>query len=218
MKLDKEWHNFFREIVRKDVYQFKRFGFDAFDSILDVGGNVGVFSTFARLLNPSASVIALEPCKATAETLRGNTRLLGVTVEPCALGSGEQLRLGDTGYSGSTYFSSSANGYEVESIPLSTLIQKHGIKDRYFLKIDCEGGEWSILSDKKSNEIFANAKGIGIEIHFSHDRCTLEANKNLPKWEVFHEWINQFNNTHEINYGHSNRKYGAGIYTLKRKD
>lgn len=215
--LEKDWKSFYKECVKRDVYNFKRFGFNAFDYVLDIGANVGTFSTLAAITNPYAKVIALEPCKTTYEVLKNNVSRFEVTLDNNALGDGSVLYFSDQEYSGANIFSKEVlNSYSVNSLTLLNIFEKYNIKGNYFVKIDCEGGEQFILNDE-SKQLLLNAKGLGIEIHFSHPSCTLEKFKNFPTWETYNNYFNSFNDTHIVNYGNSNRKYGVGIYTLIKK-
>ena len=47
-----------------------------FDAILDIGANEGVFSLYARFLQPKAYIIAIEPCTQTYSNLVENLSYL----------------------------------------------------------------------------------------------------------------------------------------------
>ena len=104
------------------------------DIVLDIGANIGAFTMFAS--KKAKHVFAVEPLY--ANTLKKNllkNNIKNVTVLDIGIGNGE-LNL--------TY---GTRNKIVKCYSLSEIIQLCG-GHIDFLKIDCEGGEWTILPDE----------------------------------------------------------------------
>lgn len=78
----------FMEICENDVYRLKEVPFTP-DVVLDIGANVGVFTSYARFLFPLAKIVAVEPDPENWEHLtRVTGHLHGITCLKKALGTG----------------------------------------------------------------------------------------------------------------------------------
>ncbi len=224
--------SFYKEVVIKDCYMLKRWSFDFFDYIFDIGANVGIFSSYAAMTHTNAKIFAYEPCKETFKNLVEDLWFLpNIECTNEAMGDGSDLFFYDTGWSGCNLFykegekEKQLDAYTVKSKTLSDIFYDKSISldDKYFIKIDCEGGERFLLEDKKSIEVIKNSSGSGIEIHFppvSAGRVMAKRRfKDFPSWEFYNEWMNDnFEKTHKIVYHCSNKKNGSGVYTLFNKE
>ncbi len=153
----------FREIFKDDCYRIRRLPFQP-AAFLDIGANVGFFAVYARALFPNAIIRSLEPCAVTAKCLRENVAWLNVEVIEGALGKRGTLFLeahrdGD----GSNLFRLSATGQPVESKPLQEWIE--GLPRPLVIKLDCEGGEESILQDPEALKTLATTDHWAMEYH-----------------------------------------------------
>lgn len=104
------------------------------DFVLDIGACIGAFSL--KACRKANMVFAVEPIM--TETLKENITLNGVNninVMDCGLGEGEQVL--------------EWNGYKkkIKCLSLSEIIKQCGVHID-FLKVDCEGGEWSIKPEE----------------------------------------------------------------------
>ncbi len=78
----------FHELCEMDCYRIREVSFQP-DVILDIGANVGVFTTYTRFLFPKAQIIAVEPDPENWEhLLRLTEHLRDVTCVKKALGTG----------------------------------------------------------------------------------------------------------------------------------
>jgi FkbM family methyltransferase len=218
------------EIVPKDCYGLNNWNNNFFDVIVDIGANVGIFVLYAHMRHPKSKIIAYEPCKETFKLLVENTRYLkNVSYFNEALGDGSKLELCDTGYlpcnlffkeGENAYIGRSVNSYLIDSKRLPQIFDdnKIDLKTKYYIKVDCEGGERFLLDDKNSTDIIKGSAGSGIELHFPHGTKSPERFKSFPEWKTYSDWINDnFRTTHNIIYHCSSRSRGAGIYLLIRK-
>lgn len=162
--------------------------------MMDVGANIGIYTLFAKLRDPSLVIHAFEPIKATYDVLVKNIALHGLSdVYPhnCALGSHEGA------ISKLTYFPNAAGsttaypeskdalkGYltkilgketadhifdapQVHTVPsrtLSAVIEEFGIPAIDLLKVDTEGEELAIFQGI-APEHFPRIRQIAAEIH-----------------------------------------------------
>lgn len=126
--------------------------------IVDVGSHVGAFAIGAALDNPDATVLAIEAIPENWEQIVRNTKLNGVktlTAWNYAAGSDGQVAYGTTGedferqhrYIGGAIWQDGADRKVIDlpTMALAEIVSRH--KEVAFLKIDCEGCEWSFLDD-----------------------------------------------------------------------
>lgn len=122
------------------------------DAVVDAGANIGLYTlTAARLAAPGV-VHAFEPEPRTAERLRRNVELNGLTnvhVEQCALGAAEgisYLRAPDPLEPGlATIIDDGATIAKVRVRTLDEYAAANGIEGIALLKIDVEGAEAQVL-------------------------------------------------------------------------
>lgn len=129
-----------------------------FDTILDVGANVGQFAAVARAHNPEAMIYSFEPIRACYERLRRVAEACDLEAFNLGLGSSEgKAEIHVCGYSGaSSLYPFTARGHALypdldmigtETIQLTTLDQwapghLFGVT---LLKIDVQGYELEVL-------------------------------------------------------------------------
>ncbi len=125
------------------------------ESILDIGGNIGVTSRYLAHRFPGAKVHAFEPVPANLELLRRNAAANArIAVHPYALGPEDgELVLGSpdaSGYNQGGYsaFAAAASGSTVRAPvrSVASALRESGINSVDVIKIDTEGAEFSILS------------------------------------------------------------------------
>lgn len=144
----------FHEIFVRDVYRIQHRDHTPLNTVLDLGGNCGMFS--ARIAPLARSVFAYEPVPSNFEQLKQNVRSSPhITPINSAVGATRgTLRL----YPGSTdrgtgRFSAhpdasthdTSHPFDVPSIPLVEVFQTHAIEQLDLLKIDIEGAEHEVL-------------------------------------------------------------------------
>ena len=76
----------------------------------------------------------------------------------------------------------------VESKTLPQLMDMFGIKGRYIIKIDCEGGERFLLDDPIAIDIIKGCVQFNLEYHRGFG----------GKPERWHEWFRNFTDTHDL--------------------
>jgi FkbM family methyltransferase len=122
--------------------------------VLDVGGNVGMFSLVARHHFPTAVIHCYEPNPRLHGFLRGHVEPLEVKVFGEAVGD-RAGTVAMAGGSGSLYGTVVADaGGTVPMIAFDTAVERIG-GDVGLLKLDCEGAEWGILENSKAFDAVA---------------------------------------------------------------
>jgi len=212
-----------KTILYKDAYKIRKYPRDSFDVIVDVGANIGYFSMTARILQPMAKIIALEPCIETFEYLASNMAGLNVECVQEALGKDSPLYFREMVDCRVNRFIEKdelgEEGYEVNSISLSTLFKRYDInpkEQKVYLKLDCEGGE-RFLINPEDEALLKDIEHIGFELHFQGEDGIHHLTM-LP-WKTYFEWINRlFSETHNIEYSLSRKKNGYGTFNIIKKE
>jgi FkbM family methyltransferase len=130
--------------------------------VLDLGGNIGMFSLLTLTRHPGARVVAYEPDPHNAAVHRRHIELNG---------AGDRWRLVEAcagAHDGSVRFTAGqeAGGHIVDGDPAGSIevpiVDVLGqIAEADLVKMDIEGGEWEILADPR----FAAARALVLEYH-----------------------------------------------------
>ncbi|MBI5222016.1 MAG: FkbM family methyltransferase [Candidatus Magasanikbacteria bacterium] len=123
--------------------------------ILDIGAHIGLFSIYARLLNPAVPIIALEPELDNFMLMKKNLKLNCVTniitKQTALIDDGAptvKLYLSKNTHNHST-MPLSADFVQVPAINLDKLAEEYKLKIIGLLKIDIEGAEFGIIKTLK---------------------------------------------------------------------
>jgi len=144
-------------------------------NIIDIGAHYGYFSIFAHLNTSSESkIISVEPNKNNFVNLQKN-------IKDCKISNIDILNFAVGGKNGTTKLYKGQNPnhsiiedyklanektsyQEIEVKTLEQIIKENNINKIDFLKIDCEGAEYSIF-ENTSKEIFEKITTISMEFH-----------------------------------------------------
>ena len=153
----------FIDIVTREVYDEKVYEFitevKEGDVVMDVGASAGPFTRSILHKNPK-HVYCVEPSKHFVPILEKNTEGHPVTIVNKAIV--------DELYENPLVFYDSSS---IDGITFKNLVESYNIEKIDFLKIDCEGGEYSIFIDENKDYIFNNVKTIAAEFHCIHGQC-----------------------------------------------
>lgn len=142
--------------------------------VLDVGANIGTFSVLAATTALQARVYSYEPSVDSCELLSANLELNGVASRvvvhqqalaaragPVTLFVPEQtaLRSTEVGRAGP-----GAPSTTVQAVTLAQVFADNGLDRCDFLKMDCEGAEYGILT-ACPGDLFARIERIALEFH-----------------------------------------------------
>jgi FkbM family methyltransferase len=217
----------FAWIIKNDKYRIKDYPNYYFDYIFDLGATFGTFSIIMKSRNPDARVIAIEPCRDTFQILQSRVHGMGIEVQDIALGDGRPCYFVDKN---NAYrhlcvpSQSEETSYEVKSKSLPNIFYDSGctLKDKYFMKIDCEMGERFIIGDPVAEQILLNAVQVGLVIHFRNPGTLDSLNYYNYEWNLdyhtYNEWVHDlFKETYEIEYYKSRKRRGYGHYCMRRR-
>lgn len=207
-------------IVKKDFYKVRDYMQDSFDLIVDIGGNIGIFSCMMRFLHPKSRIIAYEPFDESFNYLCANTNLLDIETVQKALGkSGNKVTLKSRdGNLLTNRFVNSDDSSGVSCVSIGDIWRDHNLFDykNYMIKFDCEGGESCLIGDKKSEDIIKNSLQTTLEIHFKSEATPFE---DWLSWSDYNDWIYScFSKSHDIYYYKSRKTKGYGHYCLRNKN
>jgi FkbM family methyltransferase len=159
----------YNEIVVQDTYglnKIKETGCNI-ENIIDIGGNLGVFSVFARETFPKARIISLEAVYDTYLSLQENTKNYNIESYNIAFGDGSKLFLDQCqDHSGANQFKKEANNnMSIISKTLPQIFDQLQIQGSYLIKMDIEGGEMFLYQNSAAEKILQNSKYFTMEYH-----------------------------------------------------
>jgi FkbM family methyltransferase len=135
----------YAEIVIDDCYGLFPYARQAKPkTIVDIGANLGLFSKLCAMLFPDADIFAYEPNPAALQWLKRNAEGTSVRVHAVAVTDSSQAAKLDTSCDSTLSRIVLDGDLTVECVAPSQVAEGREID---FLKIDCEGSEWSILQD-----------------------------------------------------------------------
>ncbi len=206
----------YNEIFIKQEYLGAKLTLDSCRYIFDVGANIGLFTIFAKKINPDAIVHAFEPIKATYDVLVKNIGLHGLTqahVHNHAIGSEDDREHAMTfyphtaanstahpeskdvlkrllaeviGLEQASYLFQSAQVQTVQSRTLSAVIREEGVPAIDLLKIDTEGDELAVLRGI-SQVHYPIIRQIAAELHSEADLTAAREFLRSKGYEVLSE-------------------------------
>jgi FkbM family methyltransferase len=182
-----------REILHDNVYE-KFFTVKNNDVVLDIGANVGIFPFSLRDRRPKR-VICVEPSQGLVGALRKNLAQLPFPTEIIPAGMGKTSGFQSIGKD--DYIFGDHNSNVFETITLKDLVSQCQLDYVDFMKIDCEGGEYSVFTETNYDYLTKNVGYISGEWHVYAIENGIEkfiefANlylKGKRNWRVFEPYI-----------------------------
>ena len=141
------------------------------DTIIDVGGHIGLFMLFCEQFCHKGKIYCFEPASDNYKIFLDNTKLNNFkNVFPFNIAVSKQdgkipLYLNDD-TSGHSIFLKNSNSIQVDSITLQKIFDLNNIKKCNLLKLDCEGSEYEII-DSLPDSYFSMIDKMIIEYHFA---------------------------------------------------
>ncbi len=145
------------EIYIHEIYNPPGFEIGNGDIIIDIGGHIGIFSTYAAKLAKNGRVYAFEPTDSNFEIFEKHIKMneLGnIKLEKRAISDKSGIKkfyISNKGGTGGHSFYKEIDKVkdkteiEVRTVSFAEIIKKNNIKKIDFLKLDCEGAEYAIL-------------------------------------------------------------------------
>ena len=146
------------------------------DIVVDIGGCIGMFTCLA-LDSGASKVFTVEPNPSLAKTILENASMhifnkkdSPVTIINKAIGSNTSFLKNVFGNKLPEYEFPNADLTKeefnsIELISFKELLEQYDIKHIDYLKIDCEGGEFNILTTENLDFIKNNVKHIAVDFH-----------------------------------------------------
>lgn len=170
------------------------------DVVVDVGACVGFFTCMA-LDKGASKVYAIEPNKELLQyTVKNGFDYIINSIEspivPVHAAIGSESKHASLVYDG---------GSDFPMMTFMEFIERYNIEKIDYLKIDCEGGEYNILTKENLPWIAANVKHIALEIHL---RATPSGKTDFIKFRD--EFLKYFKDNNKFELMNSN--YSEGIW------
>lgn len=166
--------------ISKDSYGLTKLNLQPGDIVFDIGAHIGSVSIILAKLYPGIKIYAFEPAKQIFELLCKNIEENNVTnvfpTKKAISGESGKLELvfnpNDTCGSSVSYTTAMqklllGNGWKKEVVEVLTLEQAlnfYGVDRVKWMKIDCEGAEYSIFEHNLQE--FEKVEKLSMEIHF----------------------------------------------------
>jgi FkbM family methyltransferase len=141
---------------------------ESIQTVLDIGGNVGLFSIAARSAFPNATIHCYEP----------NAMLESYLSTQASVGTFEYFLEAVGSESGTITLSLNADSVQTRSfVAANGNVPRTAFRDAIhrlggkvdFLKMDCEGAEWEIFNDKES---WRHVNNLSMEYHLFDEAQT----------------------------------------------
>lgn len=164
-------NTWFKTIVEREIFEdnvYQRFvPVKAGDIVVDVGASVGPFAWSIKD-SGAARIICVEPHKELFKTLQKNAKTAECVNLAIGNSNGTETQLG---LFNENFIETQETGNSnlVDTITFKTLIKDYALDHINFLKLDCEGGEYSIFTDENIDWICANVDYIVGEWHLSNE-------------------------------------------------
>jgi FkbM family methyltransferase len=166
----------FDEVFNKEIYENKLIRINEGDIVVDIGGNYGFFSLYAKHFMPS-KIITFEPSKSIFSHLSKNFTS-GTIIQKAVSGKGGIQKFSENSFSSAASQLNEDGGYEVEVIGINDLLQTLDLERIDFLKIDCEGAEKEIF-EEINQETISRINKIVVEFHSEEIREKILNKLNL---------------------------------------
>ncbi|HZF53139.1 MAG TPA: FkbM family methyltransferase [Polyangiaceae bacterium] len=151
-----------REIYgRRCYFSPPGFGIGPGDTVVELGAQVGVFTTLAAKL--ARQVVAVEAQIGFVEELRENLRENGclekVSIEHGLIGGSRGMLSDEAELRSASHY----RGVAPPPISMNDLLKKHAVEAIDFLKMDIEGSEFDVIL--RDNEWLSITRRIAMEVH-----------------------------------------------------
>ncbi|HTJ78200.1 MAG TPA: FkbM family methyltransferase [Rariglobus sp.] len=139
---------------------------EAPNTIVDIGGNIGLFSLIAWHRFPSSKIFCYEPNNRVHKYTKLNLKVTSAIIFECGVSNhdGKCFMIDNSDSRLAATKNDATGNCELRSI--RRVIQEAGGQID-LLKLDCEGAEWNIFQDK---DALRNVKTIRMEYHLAEGR------------------------------------------------
>ena len=193
-----------REIVHEKVYRFWKDVKEG-DVVLDIGASVGAY-TISILDQKPKKVYCVEPSGKFLKVLSENCfeKVLSYSENPLVY---VNYGIVDNSNDSINIF---GDEKQFKSITFNDMIKKYSIDHVDYMKVDCEGGEYSIFKEENMDFLLNKVNFIAMEIHLNYNECR-------EKFKNFRDnYLNKFNNYKVMSCTRQHISWG-NVIDLKEK-
>lgn len=164
----------FANVWLLEEYKERGFEINNEDTIIDIGGHVGLFSMYASIKCKSGKIFTYEPIKENFQLMKENIQLNKLTnINIFNLGvsdkNGKKKIFLNKDSSGHSFYAKTDQWIEINTISLNDIFKTNNIEKCHFLKLDCEGAEFEIL-EGLNEQYFEKIEKLCLEYHiFEND-------------------------------------------------
>ena len=196
-----------KEIDQDKLYE-KFFRVQPFDVVVDIGASVGPF-VYSIVNKKPKEIYCIEPSKQLFPTLVSNTSKFCKTTPIIYINSA----ITDGQSEVKVFSKDNKNIYggisDYSSITFKEFTKSYGITKINFLKLDCEGGEYSIFNAENIDWILTNVDKIAAEFHLMYSGYKERFREFRDKY------LQRFKNYRVISNGHQNIHTGFELDLTK---
>ena len=172
---------YFKECLEREFFnnsQYEKYNsVKEGDVVVDIGASIGPFLYTIKDKNISKAV-AVEPISSYHDLILKNSEGLPLTLHKNAIGDLDNQIL-DLEWS--------SEREQVKTISFKTIIKENNLDHINFLKLDCEGGEYSIFTEDNLDYLKNNVDYIVGEFHLNDQQMT-ESFKKMYKLLTKHNF------------------------------
>jgi FkbM family methyltransferase len=157
------------EIFLNEEYKNKDVEVNEDDIVLDIGGNIGIFTLYS-LYKRAKEVHVFEPGKKQYNAIIDNLSDTFKNLKINNVAVSKQTGIisfyeNDASTTSSTVFNNNSKTFPVPSITIEDYFKKQNLNKIDFLKIDCEGGEYEIIENISETFLKKKINKICLEYH-----------------------------------------------------
>ena len=142
------------------------------DVCVDIGSCIGMFTAMA-LDSGASKVYMVEPNRGLLETAMNNVRDYVINAKESPIVPVHAAIMNHADHANHIYNEKEAG--EFQKLTFAEFIDYYNIDHIDYLKIDCEGGEYDILTKENLDWIYENVNFIALEIHRRHTDSYVES-------------------------------------------
>ena len=188
-----------------------------FGTIVDIGACQGQMTVPYLKRNPEALAVCYEPDPGNLAVLKENTKEYNTVIYQQALGNGELLYLNCRRMT--THFISDTGDLEIQTRPLSSIMETLFVGGKVALLIDVEGGEKSLIADEGAVEAIKKCAHVGIEIHCpNHSKTYAHFNSNYNQRQYCKWFLQNFYATHRVYFYNLCPASGLAVVILQERE
>lgn len=187
---DERWlRDMVDEIFYKNEYDYKEVNVQPGDVVLDLGGNIGTFASYA-ISKGASKVYTVEPFKEYVDLLGTNLARYQDKVVIIPYGASnttgesvinmnfENNTILDNVYKENNWGSEDKK-FTINTLDINDLLQRYNISRVDFLKVDIEGSEYAVFESLSADYLRNSVEKIAVEYHWNYQGQLSQVIKKL---------------------------------------